>query len=267
MAKGQRVLTLGGVFVHMPADGERRDVELLSALLGEQPLPVPTVHTPVILVDGRIHTAASAFLATRAARARATQQATAESLAHWIHWLRTQRGHIGPDEASSDVFAATEEDLHDYHADRQFRPGPWRVEATTWRRHLSAIKQFHEYARQRYGLALPFTLHDAYTASGHAVKTTGLSPRVRRSSAGTAVEPGWAQALIQGAWRMTADGDDRATDIAERGVDGVIRFWRAPTSGHGWKPKSNAISDDVVTSPRCSTPDCPCTCFTAGPVK
>lgn len=217
MAKGQRVLTLGGVSVHMPTDDER-DVATLTELLGEAPLPVPTVHTPVIFVDGRIHTAASAFLATRAAKARATQQATAESLAYWIHWLRTERGHVGPDEATSDVFAATEEDLHDYHADRQFRPGPWRVEATTWRRHLSALKQFHEYARQRYGLPLPFTLHDTYTASGHVVKSTGLSPRVRRTSAGTAIEPAWAQALIQGAWRMTADGDDLATDIAERDV-------------------------------------------------
>ena len=218
MAKGQRVLANGDVFVHMPATDEHRDVALLTGLLGEPPLPVPTVHTPAIFVDGRVHTAATAFLATRAAKARATQQTTAESLAYWIHWLRTERGHISSDEANSDVFVATEEDLHDYHADRQFRPGPWRVEATTWRRHLSAIKQFHEYARQRYGLPLPLTLHDAYTASGHVVKTTGLSPRVRRTSAGTAIEPAWAQALIQGAWRMTANGDDLATDIAERDV-------------------------------------------------
>lgn len=52
MPKGQRVLTRGDVFVHMPTADEHRDIALLTELLGEPPMPVPSVHTPVIFVVG-----------------------------------------------------------------------------------------------------------------------------------------------------------------------------------------------------------------------
>lgn len=47
MAQGQRVVTLGGMFVHMPAIDEQRHTELSQRCSASRRWLVPTVHTPV----------------------------------------------------------------------------------------------------------------------------------------------------------------------------------------------------------------------------
>lgn len=189
--------------------------ERLTQLLGEPPLPVPEIALSSILVDGRFHTASNRWLTTRRAKAPRTIEENARDLAAWIDYLRNEHGLTGPDEANADVFAATEDHLLAYHAKLQHQPGT-RISPDAWRKRLSVIKQFHEYAQQRYGLRPPFHLKTVFTASGAKVTTTGLAPRVRKNSVGSPVDPYYANDLVQGAWRIDANGEEHGDECVER---------------------------------------------------
>jgi len=215
MAKRARPSMGRDVWVHVSSSEVPRSDYVVEQEIGQPPLPVAPVTTPVIFVDYRVHTASAAWLASRPAKAPRTLIEDAKNLGYWIGYLRDTHGLTHPDEAHADVFAATEEHLLSYYARCNHDPHH-RLSADGWKRRLSVIKQFHEYAHQRYRLPLPFTPRTVHLRTGGTVTSTGLAPRVKATSAGQPVEPAWANQLVQGAWRITGDGDELGDLTVER---------------------------------------------------
>ncbi|MFO8076839.1 MAG: hypothetical protein R6T85_12060 [Egibacteraceae bacterium] len=194
------------------------DRDALERLLGEPPLAIEHIDAPSIVVDDRYHLAACRWL-LRKQRLRpvdGTVLAHARRLALWIAYLRHERGRDHPEPFAADVFAATEDDMAAYYRARQFNDET-RVSSATWRAQLSTIKQFHEYLRDTYGLALPFALSKFRTPAGTTVTSAhDLRPRTRTGSRGTPITPGFAELLIQGALRIDADGRQSEARTVDR---------------------------------------------------
>jgi len=194
------------------------DRERIEELIADKPLPVEHVDSPSILVDGRFHTAACAWLRRKHALrpVEATIRSHAYRLAKYIAFLRSERGLDHPDEWSADVFAATADDLRALYRDRQFTQAT-RVSSASWRAQLSTIKQFHEFLKEVYQVPLPFQLTAFTTPDGFSgTSVSELRPRTRTGSRGTPVTPGYAELLIQGAYRVDRDGRQHDGLVVDR---------------------------------------------------
>ena len=188
------------------------DRTVLGRVLGTQPLPVQHVDAPSLLVDGRVHTAASRWL-LRKYRYRPVESTVishARRLAHYIAYLRNERGLDHPDPSRADLFAATEDDVRAFYRARQFAPET-AVTSDAWRAQLSTIKQVHEYLAETYHVPIPFRITTFTTPVGTTATTAiDLRPRTRSASRGTPLTPGFAELLVQGALRIDHNG--RQTD-------------------------------------------------------
>jgi len=177
------------------------DDAVLERLLGKKRLPEEHAQAPVILVDGRIHLAGSRWLLRKYLYrpVDSTILSHARRLAHYIDYLRNERGLDDPDPAQADLFAAGEEDLRALYRARQFKPET-AVSSDTWRAHLSTIKQVHEYLAATYQAPIPFRIATFTTPAGTtATSAVDLRPRSRTASRGLPLTTGFAELLIQGA--------------------------------------------------------------------
>jgi len=187
-------------------------------VFGVDPLPVEHVKAPSIMIDGRFHVAGSRWLRRKYLfrPVDATVRSHADRLANYIAYLRNERGLVHPDQYQSDVFAVTEPDIRAFYRARQFTPET-AVSSPTWRAQLSTIKQFHEFLREVYGLAIPFRVLTFTNPAGYASTTApDLRPRTRVASSGTPITPGFAELLIQGAMRIDRDGKQTSSKAVER---------------------------------------------------
>jgi integrase len=145
-----------------------------------------------------------------------TIRSHAYRLASYIGYLRNERGLDHPEEALADVFAATEDDLNAFYRSRQFTEET-RVSSASWRGQLSTIKQFHEFLRELYDVPLPFRLTTFMTAGGFTGTTApDLRPRTKVGSRGTPITPGFAELLVQGAYRIDRDGRQQSGLVVDR---------------------------------------------------
>lgn len=196
----------------VPPDNER-----LETLLGTAPLPIQQRRAPWITVAGRNHEAASTWLALKALETdvEATVLSHAGRLADWIRFLRDERGLVGHDERSSDVFVATEADFQEYYAVRQARHAS-ALSPTRWRALRSSIKQFHEWLHRRYGTALPFRIKRLATERWRGTAIVGYSAKANVRSRGTPITPEFLSLLVAGAGRYYASGDQALSLAPER---------------------------------------------------
>ena len=178
----------------------------IRSLLRVDPLPVEHVTSPSIMVDGRFHTAACRWLRRKylIRPVDATVRSNASRLAGYISYLRNERGLNHPDERQADVFAAGEDDVRAFYRSRQFTPQT-AVSSSAWAAQLSTLKQFHEFLRATYGIQVPFRLVTFTNPAGYAGTTApDYRPRTRVASSGMPVTPGFAELLIQGAYRINS---------------------------------------------------------------
>lgn len=194
------------------------DRERIEELIAERPLPVEHVESPSILVEGRFHSAACRWLRRKYAMRPVEQtiRSHAYRLALYISYLRNERGLNDSNESAADVFAATSDDLRALYRARQFDELT-RVSSSSWRGQLSTIKQFHEFLHEVYRVPLPFQVTTFVTPQGFRGTTAGeLRPRTRVGSRGTPVTPGFAELLIQGAYRIDRDGHQHEGLVVDR---------------------------------------------------
>ena len=192
--------------------------EDVRRVFGVDSLPVEHVTAPSIMIDGRFHVAGSRWLRRKylLRPVEATVRSHADRLAHYIAYLGNERGLVHPDQYQSDVFAATEADIRAFYRARQFTPET-AVSSATWRAQLSTIKQFHEFLREVFGLAIPFRVLTFTNPAGYASTTApDLRPRTKVASSGTPITPGFAELLIQGAMRIDRDGKQTNSKTVER---------------------------------------------------
>jgi site-specific recombinase XerD len=187
-------------------------------LLGAPGLPVEHVRSPSILVDGRFHSAAGRWLRRRhnIRPVEATTSTHARRLAGYIRYLRNVRGLDHPDEWQADVFAASEDDIRALYRARQYDRDT-RVSSNAWRGELSTIKQFHEFAREVYGIPIPFRVVTFTNPAGYRATTApDLKPRTRTRSRGTPITPGFVELLIQGGYRIDHNGRQTSSRSVDR---------------------------------------------------
>lgn len=193
------------------------DMEVVARLLDDNPLDLPPLATPAILVGGQVHVAGTIYLSKFRGAAEEGLLKKAQNLAYWIAYLRLELQLFDPDQAQSDVFVATEDDLLEYYSDSQHRfDSIWRTGPSGWTSRRAAVTGFHRDATRRYGLPPIRLSHKLYVPGVGTVESIGLPAKQRRSSAGLPIEPRFAQALIDAARRVTSDGHDVGTEIASR---------------------------------------------------
>lgn len=170
------------------------------------------------MVDGCFHIAASRWLRRiyLLRPVEATIHTHAARLAQYIGYLRNDLGLVHVDQFQSDVFAVSEEGVQSFYRARQFTKES-AVSSSTWRGQLSTIKQFHEFLRDSYGLAIPFRIFTFVNPVGQkATSAMDLRPRTKVASSGVPITPGFAELLIQGALRIDKDGCQDNSKAVER---------------------------------------------------
>lgn len=193
------------------------DDDVLTRILGAPPISVEHVASPSILVDGHFHEAASRWLHRKylLRPVESTIRSHANRLAHYISFLRNERGLNHPEEQAADVFVATEDDVRAYYRTQQF-DHQTAVSSATWRGRLSTLKQVHEFLRESYAVPLPFHLVTFTNPAGFRATTAiELRARTRQGSSGVPITPEYVELLLQGALRI----DRRGHQIASRAAD------------------------------------------------
>lgn len=184
------------------------NVEMVESELGETPLTVAAVLSPVITVDGFVEADSTEWLALvhgRKAGPRTTKTAEsyARSLCGYASFLIERNTSLRG--ATSVLFKA-------YVNYRTVDPST-RVAGTTWVRDRTAIKQFHEWLRETYGVAMPFTVEFFRTPYGVVSSMREGRNVIKASAAGTPLEPPQIPELLAAAWRQGPDGAASQTNI------------------------------------------------------
>lgn len=199
----------------------------VSSALGVEPL-LPSrsyVQAPWLTLDGRIHAPTSYFLAhhCRSSPNQKTASRMAHSLADWLRFLITERGHAPFSDHRDPILTATEDDFAAYHRARQYGVTPdgvnpdLEITSDSWRFTRSAVKRLYEYLHRRHAHPVPFPLvntrFNGFTGTGVA----GYRPRrTNTGSAGTPIDPHFTQLLLQAALRIDRDGTQSDYAGAER---------------------------------------------------
>lgn len=153
------------------------DPDVIAAELGERPLDLRPVLSPVLTVDGLIEDDATEWLAYVYAKTGGTKTAKsyAESLRMYASFLVDR---------NCSLRGATNAHLIDYVNYRTVDDDT-RVSGTTWYRDRSTIRPFHEWLRETYGIEVPFTVDVVRTPDGPKISMREGRNVARKSADGT----------------------------------------------------------------------------------
>lgn len=187
------------------------DVKTVEHSLGVPPLNIAPVQHPVLTIDGYIEPDATAWLAhvtakTGGPNATKTGPTYAQSLRQYTAFLLGMK---------TTLRGATKKHVDAYVKVRTVDEAT-RVSGAAWRRDRTVIKQFHEWLRETYLIALPFTLDVVHTAYGPKTSMREGRNVVHSSAAGTPLAPDLVPELLAAAWRIGPDG--RASDTNRTGA-------------------------------------------------
>lgn len=199
------------VTVHRPHGLGEEEIDRLQSLLGVEPLTAATVTSPWITLDERVHSAASRWLHLRTRQSRSTLEANARDVAAYIEFLVNERNLWHSDEAFSDVFAVTYDDLLGF----QRRVMDAGALPSSWNRINSSVKQFHEFCQIEFRLPPPWIPRKVWR-EGRPVTSNMLSLRAKRGTAGTPLHPDFVDVLLQAALRLDKIWNDRSVQMARR---------------------------------------------------
>ncbi|WP_284989486.1 site-specific integrase [Arthrobacter sp. efr-133-TYG-120] len=179
------------------------DETVVALALGEPPIPVSPVLSPVLTVDGLIESDATEWLAHVFERTGGTKTSAAQAdricvLAEFLL------------EKNCSLRGATRKHIVAYVKHRTVSDA--RVSGATWHRDRSAIKPFYEWLRETYGIPLPFTLDVIHTPWGQKTSMREGRNVPRNSAAGTPIEPSQVPELLAAAWRIGHDGQLSTTN-------------------------------------------------------
>jgi site-specific recombinase XerD len=182
------------------------DAGAVEQVLGVPPLDIPPVGAPVLSVDGLVEADASTWLVEVHARTGGTKTAKshAESLQRFASFL-LERG--------TTLRGAHNGHVVDYVRHRT-EAAATRVAGATWQRDRTAIKQFYEWLRDRYGTALPFTLDVVPTPGGPVESMREGRGIPAAGAAGTPLEPPQIPELLAAARRAGVSGPSGGTSPA-----------------------------------------------------